>query len=105
MGRTITNEQGMSTSGCIKFFEDNKADFDIFIKAKMKGHKKEIEYELTLTDLNNDEMIIVGGLTSGYGGEGPHGTIEVLKSAGFDFGNELVYNNISFEIEKDQPIN
>ena len=45
-------------------------------------------------------LTIVSGLSSGYWGEGPSGTLEVLKDAGFQVEREFIEDHASFDILK-----
>lgn len=46
-----------------------------------------------------DKIIVKGGLTSGYIGEGPSGTIAVLNAFGFNDIDDLVYESKEFELK------
>ena len=78
----------------------NKSILGEIVRAKMLGNKEKVAYELTLFDNMGNTLTIVSGLSSGYWGEGPSGTLEVLKDAGFQVEREFIEDHASFDILK-----
>lgn len=72
----------------LEFFDENADTFDDFVHAWFVYDKEKADYELHLEDKNGDEMILEG-CSFGYGGEGSHGTMEVLQKAGFPITSYL----------------
>lgn len=90
-----------STTGAgIHAYMENKKKSSEFIRAKMVGNKEKICYELTLFDDTGNALTIVSGLTAGYTGEGPRGTLKVLRDVGFQGEDIFVEGNTSFDIHK-----
>lgn len=57
-------------------------------------------YEFTLFDDTGNTLTIVSGLTAGYTGEGPRGSLKALRDAGFQVEDIFVEGNTSFDIHK-----
>lgn len=79
---------GGNTRYSLEFFDENVDMFDKFVHAWFVYDKEKAHYELHLEDRNGDEMILEG-CSFGYGGEGPHGSMEVLQKAGFPITSYL----------------
>lgn len=93
-----------TTSAGISAYYANKPMLGEIVRAKMLGNKGKVAYELTLFDEYGNTLTIVSGLTSGYWGEGPSGTLEVLEDAGFQVGRSFIEEHISFDIYKDTRV-
>lgn len=90
-----------TTHDAEELFEQYIETFGNIVSAEMKGTtEKRVEFELTLTNKLGQKMIIKTGLTAGYVGTGPNGTIRVLRKAGFVFDDELVHSHEFFKISK-----
>lgn len=72
-----------STREAENFVEANKGTLGNIISVKHRRKSNSIYYQTIITGENNS-MEIIGGLTSGYTGGGPHGLIRVLESIGLD---------------------
>lgn len=88
------------TQGAIEFYKRYKDAFGEVVKAKMIGDTENVNYKLTLTNSNEEELVFNGELTSGYGGEGCRGTKTVLELAGFPISDEFISTHESFELNK-----
>lgn len=86
-----------NTRESIEFYKKYKDMFGEITEAEMI---KEDCYILKLTNRNMEEFVFEYGLTSGYNGEGPYGTLEVLRLAGFDVSSDTVYSNETFKFKK-----
>lgn len=93
-----------TTSAGINAYYANKPMLGEIVRAKMLGDKRKAAYELTLFDDFGSTLTIVSGLTSGYWGEGPSGTLEVLEDAGFQVGRSFIEEHISFDIYKETRV-
>jgi hypothetical protein len=96
MANLIRNTDEITTAEAVKFYEQYKDSFGEAIKADMKGKK----CILTLFNATGDEMIFDGGLSAGYSGEGPSGTLKVLETAGFKITREFIKMNTDFTLDK-----
>ncbi|MDD3304358.1 MAG: hypothetical protein PHP54_05510 [Clostridia bacterium] len=89
-----------STERCIQEF---KVFFPLFAK-EQKVVSAKINYEIgniptkntpaeeyPLIIYTNDLAFCLGDVSAGYGGTGPHGTVEVLKWLDFQFDENEVY--------------
>ena len=88
------------TGKSIEFYERYREAFGEVVHAKMKANPENVDYRLTLTNSNGEQLVFEGGLTSGYLGEGCRGTQKVLKLAGFPITDEFISKNVSFELKK-----
>lgn len=86
-----------STHQSVEFYKRYKEAFGEIIEAEMT---KDDYYILKLINKDREEFIFEYGLTAGYGGEGPRGTLEVLRLAGFKISNNAVFNNETFKLTK-----
>lgn len=91
--------QGL-TSEAVDFYFKNKGKMMEIIQAKMTGNVGSVTYELTLLDIQGNVMKFPSGLSAGYRGEGPSGTLEILRDAGFDINEDFITSNVSFSIWK-----
>ena len=83
-----------TTQQAIKFFENN---IELLGKIRSIEHKRKLSetgYETIFTG-TDETMTIIGGLSSGYSGEGSNGLVHVLKKLGVDEGKAetLVMDN------------
>lgn len=81
-------------------FNRYEKSFSEVIEAEMVFDDKKVNCELILTNKFKDRMRIKSGLTSGYIGEGPHGTLRVLKKCGFDVDEEFIHTYETFKLKK-----
>ena len=89
-----------ATNDGIELYERFKGVFGEAIRAQMRCTSGYHDYELTLFNSDDDEMIFRGCFSAGYPGEGPRGTCRVLKDAGFDITDEFIKNHECFDIHK-----
>lgn len=98
----ITFETG-STSESIDFAKENLSRLGNIERITHERKREEVFYKTTFYGSSNT-MTIIGGLASGYGGEGPSGLADLLKEIGVDetVVKEEIYGNseenYSFEI-------
>lgn len=92
--------QASSTNKAEKLFERYYKGFGNIVYVEMKNQLPQVEFELIFLNEDGDIMTIKDGLTSGYVGEGPNGTVRVLKKAGFEGIEDIVHTKDSFKIEK-----
>lgn len=79
-----------STNEAENFFRSNIANIGEVKSISHKRDKESIFYETII--VGNDETIIIeGGLTSGYSGEGSHGFFNILTSLGIDEDKANMY--------------
>lgn len=91
--------QGL-TGEAVSYYFENKGNMMEIIQAKMTGDVRNVTYELTLLDIQGNIMRFPSGLSAGYRGEGPSGTLEILQDAGFDIDEDFIRRNASFSIWK-----
>jgi len=89
-----------STHKAEELFEKYHKAFGTIVSVEMNNKLPKVEFELTLVNEAGDKMIVKNGLTSGYAGEGPHGTLRVLQKAGFDVDEKLVHTQDTFKLQK-----
>lgn len=105
-GQEITGRKKMiyeydakgSTKEAVKIYKENKNRIGEIQSANMRIIDD--EPVLSLYDVCEDELRIVSGLASGYGGEGPHGLLWILRDAGFEIKDQFIYENETFNIKK-----
>lgn len=88
-----------ATYRAVDIFKRYKDAFGNVTLAEMKSDSKG-NYEFILTNDQKEQLIFNGECTSGYLGEGPNGTLKILKMAGFNIQDNFVYENNSFSIKK-----
>ncbi len=86
-----------STHQSVEFYKRYKDAFGEIMEAEMT---KDDYYILNLINKNREELTFEYGLTAGYCGEGPRGTLEVLRLAGFEISDDTVFNNETFKLIK-----
>lgn len=87
-----------STREAVRVYKENKdkiGDVQYAIMKMIEG-----EPVLSLYDVCGNELRIISGLASGYGGEGPHGLLWVLRDAGFEIKDQFIYENETFNIKR-----
>lgn len=89
------NAQG-STKEAVRIYKENKNKLGVIQCANMRII--EDEPVLSLYDVCGDELRIVSGVSSGYGGEGPHGLLWILRDAGFEVEEQYIYENEIIDI-------
>jgi hypothetical protein len=65
----------------------------------MEANPQKIHYIFTLENSEGEKMVFNESLTSGYSGEGPSGTYEVLKDCGFHIAEDFVEMHTNFVLE------
>lgn len=85
------------TKDAIQIYKENKNRIGEICKATMTIKDESI---LSLYDKEENELRIISGLDSGYGGEGPHGLLWVLRDAGFIVREQFVFEQNVFTIKK-----
>lgn len=86
----------------LEFWDKVKDNVGEVVKAEMK-HRANITKDLYLVlYTTKDIKVCLYGVNAGYGGEGPRGTIQVLKEAGFNpkRAEEVVLNNETFTLRR-----
>lgn len=91
---------GSTTVEAIKFYEECKNEFGEVVEVEMISDPSKAKYILILKNEEDENLIFLGGLTSGYLGEGCRGTQKVLTMAGFDINDKFISSNSSFIISK-----
>jgi len=91
--------KGKTNAGII-LYNENKAKISDIVRAKLHSSINDGGMILTLYDDHGDSISIVGAFTGGYWGEGPAGTFDVLKDAGFDVSESFIKGNEKFDIRK-----
>lgn len=86
-----------NTRQSIEFYKKYMDMFGEITEAEMI---KEECYILKLTNKNREEFIFEYGLTAGCDGEGTHGTLEVLRLAGFTPPDDTVFLKETFKLKK-----
>lgn len=88
------------TNKAVRFVETNKDLIGKPISIFHKRNKNTISY-VTIIEGTEEKLKINGGLTSGYGGEGPWALVSILKLFGVSEKKavELVINNFEDEFE------
>jgi len=72
-----------TTKEAKKFIDENLHKLGKVVSIEHTRNKQNVDYQTTITG-EDDVMIIVGGLGSGYDGEGPNGLITVLQKIGVE---------------------
>ena len=86
-----------STNQSVEFYKKYKDAFGEVTEVEMT---KDDCYTLKLMNQNSEELVFEYGLTAGYGGIGPRGTLDVLRLAGFVISDDIVLNNETFKLKK-----
>lgn len=90
------------TEGSLNFWRQNKRKLGVVVRAVMRDDAEPDGYYLRLIDEHENE-IWFGGLTAGYGGTGPAGTVSLLLDAGFGTEaalREFIESNPSFDLRR-----
>ncbi|MCK2000782.1 hypothetical protein MZM54_05190 [[Brevibacterium] frigoritolerans] len=85
----------------LEFWNEVKGRISEVVKAEMFIDKKQ-NPRLVLTT-QDDVKVVLYGCNAGYGGEGPRGTVQILKEAGFkpSRGVEVVvFNEETFTLRR-----
>lgn len=85
-----------ATVDAVKYFKTIQSLLGNITEANMQGEK----CILTFRDDRHNVLKFLGGFSAGYEGEGPGGTAEVLKLAGFPQDYRYVANNTDFILRK-----
>lgn len=94
----IKNKKADSaTSLSLGFFKRYQESFGNTVRAEMV---KKPGFIFTLENSMGDKMVFEGSFSSGYHGEGPKGTQQVLKLCGFDIDDEYAETHERFELIK-----
>ncbi len=72
-----------TTNEAKRFVSENLPKLGKVTSVEHSRNKNKIDYQTTIHG-TDDTMVITGGLTSGYGGEGPNGLATVLKELGVE---------------------
>ena len=108
--RLVLRETGGITERSKAFYLVNRHRFGVFVAATM-GDFEHVEGCLRLYD-DSGRVLALSGCTAGCGGEGPAGSITVLRWSGFPEGEEvdgytdlerLVRTKRCFRLEKPRP--
>lgn len=86
-----------STNKSVEFYARYRDAFGEVVEAEMT---KEDCYVLKLINKDYEEFVFEYGLTAGYGGVGPEGTLAVLRLAGFTLPDDIVIKNETFKLKK-----
>lgn len=83
-----------TTADAVKYVKDNLERLGELRYIEHSRNSNKIEYKTIIVGEIND-LVIEGGLGSGYTGEGPSGLLKVLILLGIDneTANKLVYEN------------
>ncbi|HHV27411.1 MAG: hypothetical protein KZY61_00855 [Clostridiaceae bacterium] len=100
MAISIKINNPCSTKSALEFYTTYKEAFGNVISAEMIGNTSEGDYKFKLANDRGEEIEFEGELGSGYGGEGPTGTLKILQMAGFDVEKEFIKSNSSFKLTK-----
>ncbi len=96
----IKNKKADSaTSLSLEFFKRYQESFGSTVRAEMV---KKPGFVFTLENSKGDKMVFDGSFSSGYHGEGPKGTQEVLKLCGFDIDDEYAETHGEFVLLKNK---
>ena len=94
----IKNKKADSaTSLSLEFFKRYQDGFGNIVRAEMT---KKPGFIFTLENSRGDKMVFDGPFSSGYHGEGPKGTQQVLKLCGFNVEDEYAETHEKFELIK-----
>jgi len=91
-----------TTRSSISFYEKNKKFLGEFVRASIADSKFSdgtVGYKLKLFTIDEEKLVLYG-CTSGYIGEGSRGTVQILKDAGFEFDENIIYKKNKFEFNK-----
>ena len=84
----------------LEFGNEIKGMINEVVKAEILADKRQnVRLQLTTSD---DVKVVLYGCNAGYGGEGPRGTAQILKEAGFNPGRveEVVFNEERFTLRR-----
>ncbi|USK77684.1 hypothetical protein [Peribacillus frigoritolerans] len=84
----------------LEFWNEIKGRINEVVKAEILLDKRQ-NPRLQLTTLD-DVKVVLYGCNAGYGGEGPRGTVQILKEAGFnpDRVEEVVFHQETFTLRR-----
>ncbi|MDF9763835.1 hypothetical protein OKW24_005731 [Peribacillus simplex] len=84
----------------LEFWNEIKGRINEVVKAEILLDKRQ-NARLQLTTLD-DVKVVLYGCNAGYGGEGPRGTVQILKEAGFNPNRveEVVFPSRDIHFEK-----
>lgn len=91
------NAHGITRDG-IKIYNNNKNKLGNITRAVMQTINGESVF--SLYDENQDCLRIISGVNSGYNGEGPHGTLTILRDSGFSIEDDYIFRHDSFDLSK-----
>lgn len=97
--KDFTKTTGVTASS-LNFWNAIKERVNEVVKAEILTDKRHnVRLQLTTSD---DVKIVLYGCNAGYGGEGPRGTAQILKEAGFNPArvNEVVFNEERFTLRR-----
>lgn len=95
----IATIETFSTQEGLKICRSLKEQLLNAVSAEIRGPHYSSK-ELILTDEDDEEVILKGCFSAGYGGEGPRGTYTILKELGFNVSLEFIQQNENFKIKK-----
>lgn len=85
----------------LEFWNEVKGRINEVVKAEILLDKRQ-NSRLVLTT-QDDVKVVLYGCNAGYGGEGPRGTVQILKEAGFNPSRgveEVVFNEEKFTLRR-----
>lgn len=97
--KEFTGNTGV-TRYSLEFWNEIKGMINEVVKAEILADKRQnVRLQLTTSD---DVKVVLYGCNAGYGGEGPRGTAQILKEAGFNPGRveEMVFNEERFTLRR-----
>ncbi|SHK70352.1 hypothetical protein [Hespellia stercorisuis] len=89
-----------STSHALEAYYEKRNFLGEIVQAEMILEPKKMKHMLVLKDQEENEIVIINGVSAGDAGTGSQGTIEILKDGGFDISPEQIYGHSTFKIQK-----
>lgn len=90
------------TGDTLNYFNSRIEDFGKVVKVDMVDYDGDArKYPMVISNNEGDKMYL-GGVASGYGGEGARGSVEVIHKCGEEFSKVdpgVVFNNSDFTLK------